>query len=325
MDYLYYAFVILGFLAVVLFLEGAYLTWNAYKGPEARRIETRLRALSAGSDGGTQELTIVKNRMLSETPAIERLLLQVPRIHRLDRLLLQSGLSLNVATFVGLSLLAAALGLLLASVLAFSAPAIIIVMALAASLPLFIVLNKRQKRLNALEQQLPDTLDLMARALRAGHALPGALKTVGEEMPEPIAGEFRTTFDELNYGVPLQEALNNLAHRVPVTDLRYFVISVLIQRETGGNLAELLDNISALIRARFKLLGTVRVLSAEGRLSAWILTILPFALAGVIRIIHPQFIGVLWTDPMGRKMIAGALMLMVVGIIWMWRIIKIRV
>lgn len=325
MDYLYYAFVILGFLAVVLFLEGAYLTWNAYKGPEARRIETRLRALSAGSDGGTQELTIVKNRMLSETPAIERLLLQVPRIHRLDRLLLQSGLSLNVATFVGLSLLAAALGLLLASVLAFSAPAIIIVMALAASLPLFIVLNKRQKRLNALEQQLPDTLDLMARALRAGHALPGALKTVGEEMPEPIAGEFRTTFDELNYGVPLQEALNNLAHRVPVTDLRYFVISVLIQRETGGNLAELLDKISALIRARFKLLGTIRVLSAEGRLSAWILTLLPFVLAGVISIVNLKFLSVLWTDPIGPKMIAAALIMMILGIFWMWRIIKIRV
>ncbi|SFN18782.1 tight adherence protein B [Formivibrio citricus] len=325
MDYLYYAFVVLGFFAVVLFLEGAYLTWNTYRGPEARRIEERLRALSAGSDSGTQELSIVKNRLLSETPALDRLLMQIPRIHHLDRLLLQSGMRINVAGFFGLSLLAAGLGLTVSAILSFSAFFIVAIMILAGFLPLFMVLNSRQKRLDALEQQLPDTLDLMARALRAGHALPGALKTVGEEMPEPIAGEFRITFDELNYGIPLSEALNNMASRVPVTDLRYFVISVLIQRETGGNLAELLDNISALIRARFKLLGAIRVLSAEGRLSAWILTILPFALAGVIRIIHPQFIGVLWSDPFGRKMVFGALILMLLGIFWMWRIIKIRV
>ena len=324
MDYLYYAFIIFGFLAVVLFLEGAYLTWNTYKGPEARRIENRLRALSAG-DGGTKELTIVKNRLLSESPVMQRLLLQVPRVHTLDRLLLQSGLRLNVAGFLGLTFLAAVMGLVLSAILAFSFFFMIAVALLAGGLPFFIVINTRQKRLDAIEQQLPDTLDLMARALRAGHALPGSLKTAGEEMPEPIAGEFRTTFDELNYGVALQDALNNLANRVPVSDLRYFVIAVLIQRETGGNLAELLDNISALIRARFKLMGTIRVLSAEGRLSAWILTILPFALAGVIRIIHPDFIGVLWTDPFGRKMIAGALIIMILGIFWMWRIIKIRV
>lgn len=324
MDYLYYAFVILGFLAVVLFLEGTYLTWNTYKGPEAKRIENRLRALSAG-EIGTQELSIVKNRLLSETPAMDRLLLQIPRIHRLDKLLLQSGMSLNVASFLGMTLLAAAVGLVLSLILAFDFVIVVIVTALAGCLPFFIVFNNRQKRLDSLEQQLPDTLDLMARALRAGHALPGALKTVGEEMPEPISGEFRITFDELNYGVPMQDALNNLASRIPITDLRYFVISVLIQRETGGNLAELLDNISTLIRARFKLLGTIRVLSAEGKLSAWILTLLPFALAGVIRLIHPQFIGVLWTDPFGRKMIAGALLFMILGIFWMWRIIKIRV
>lgn len=324
MDYLYYAFAILGFLAIVLFLEGAYLAWNAYKGPEARRIERRLRALSAG-EGGARELSIVKKRLLSETPTMERLLLQIPRVHQLDRLLLQSGLRLNVAGFLGLSILAAAIALVLCIVLAFNAYITVALVIVAAWLPFFYVVNKRQQRLDSIEQQLPDSLDLMARALRAGHALPGTLKMVGEEMPEPISGEFRITFDELNYGVSMQDALNNLAKRIPVTDLRYFVISVLIQRETGGNLAELLDNISILIRARFKLLGTIRVLSAEGRLSAWVLTLLPFALAGVISIIHPTFIGVLWSDPFGQKMVAGALIIMVLGIFWMWRIIKIRV
>ncbi|MBS1155445.1 MAG: pilus assembly protein TadB [Proteobacteria bacterium] len=324
MDYLYYAFVLFGFIAVVLFLEGTFQAWNTYKGPEAKRIERRLRALSAG-DKGTEQLTIVKQRLLSETPLMDRLLLQIPRVHQLDRLLVQSGVKLNVAGFLWMTLIAAALGLILSFVLAFNIVIILAITVAAGFLPLIYVINKRGARLETIEQQLPDSLDLMARALRAGHALPGALKMVSEEMPEPIAGEFRTTFDELNYGVPLDAALTNLATRVPITDLRYFVISVLIQRETGGNLAELLDNISTLIRARFKLLGTIRVLSAEGKLSAWILTILPFALAGVISIIHPKFLSILWIDPAGQKMVAGALIIMALGIFLMWRIIKIRV
>lgn len=324
MDYLYYAFAILGFLAVVLFLEGAYLAWNTYKGPEAKRIERRLQALSAGS-GRVEELTILKKRLLSETPTMDRLLMQIPRVHVLDRILVQSDVKMNVAGFLGITLLCTVV--VLALCIIFALPLLLLVMftLLGGALPLLYVTNKRQKRINAIEQQLPDTLDMMARALRAGHALPGSIKMAGEEMPEPIAGEFRTTFDELNYGVPLQDALTNMAARIPVEDLRYFVISVLIQRETGGNLAELLDSISALIRARFKLLGTIRVLSAEGKLSAWILTLLPFVLAGVISFIHPTFIGILWTDPVGRQMIAGALVIMILGIFWMWRIIKIRV
>ena len=177
----------------------------------------------------------------------------------------------------------------------------------------------------AIELQLPDALDLMARAMLAGHAFPSGVQMVGNEMPEPVAGEFRIVFDEINFGISVQDALTNLATRVPSTDLRYFVISVLIQRETGGNLAELLSNISALIRARLKLLGAVRVLSAEGRLSALILTVLPFALAGVINFINPKFLSVLWTDPAGLKVSGGALFIMLLGIFWMWRIIKIRV
>lgn len=325
MDYLYIAIVVFGFLAVVLFLEGAYLTWNTYKGPEAKRIEKRLRALSAGGAGGTEELTIVKKRLLSETPFMDRLLLQIPRIHSLDRLLIQSGLKMNVAGFLGIILIVVAIGVAIGLYLAMPAMIVILFGAIAGALPLFYLVNARQKRIHTIEEQLPDALDLMSRALRAGHALPGAVKMIGEEMADPIAGEFRTTFDELNYGIPMQDALTNLATRIPSTDLRYFVISVLIQRETGGNLSELLDNISALIRARFKLMGSIRVLSAEGKISAWILTILPFALAGVISMLNREFLSKLWTDPMGINMVIGAIILMIFGIFWMWRIIKIRV
>lgn len=323
MDYLYYLFVLLGFLAVALFLEGAYLAWNAYRGPEAKRIARRLHAMSAGQ--GTEQISIVKKRLLAQTPALDRLLLQLPRVHQVDRLVLQSGVRLNVASFLGLTLLGGVGGLILSLLLHLPMLVAIVVVLATAAAPTFYVYSAKLRRLHTIEAQLPDALDLMGRALRAGHAFAGALKMVGDEMPEPIASEFRVTFDEINYGIPLQDALANLATRVPSTDLRYFVIAVLIQRETGGNLAELLDNISALIRARLKLLGTIRVLSAEGRLSAWILTVLPFVLAAVINLINPDFMALLWKDPTGLKLVGVALALMIVGILWMWRTIRIRV
>ncbi len=323
MDYLYYLFVLLGFLAVALFLEGAYLAWNAYRGPEAKRIARRLHAMSAGQ--GTEQISIVKKRLLAQTPALDRLLLQLPRVHQVDRLVLQSGVRLNVASFLGLTLLGGVGGLILSLLLHLPMLVAIVVVLATAAAPTFYVYSAKLRRLHTIEAQLPDALDLMGRALRAGHAFAGALKMVGDEMPEPIASEFRVTFDEINYGIPLQDALANLATRVPSTDLRYFVIAVLIQRETGGNLAELLDNISALIRARLKLLGTIRVLSAEGRLSAWILTVLPFVLAAVINLINPDFMALLWKDPTGLKLVGVALALMIVGVLWMWRTIRIRV
>jgi tight adherence protein B len=174
-------------------------------------------------------------------------------------------------------------------------------------------------------EQLPDALDLISRALKAGHAFPSGLQMVGEEAQDPIAGEFRIVHDEINFGVAVPTALANLANRVPSLDMRQFVIAVLIQRETGGNLTELLANISTLIRERLKLLMKVRVLSAEGRLSAWILCLLPFFLAGVINLINPRFMSVLWTDPMGLKMIYASLVMMAVGALWMRKIIRIRV
>lgn len=324
MDYLYYLFVVLAFIAVVLFLEGAYLAWNAYKGPEAKRIERRLRAMSAEVHEG-ENLSILKKRMLAETPELDRLLLEIPRIHHLDRLLMQSGLELNVAGFLRFTFIGLLVGFVVATIFDFPAVVIVAVTVAAGALPLMYVVRAKRKRMNTFEQQLPDALDLMGRALRAGHAFPGALKMVGDEMPDPVAGEFRTTFDELNYGIGLQDALQNLAVRAPSDDLRYFVIAVLIQRETGGNLTELLDGISKLIRARLNLLGTIRVLSAEGRLSAWILGILPFVMAFYMNMANPKLMSLLWTDPVGLKMVWGMLVIMIIGVYWMRRIIRIHV
>ena len=324
MDYLYYLFIVLAFIAVVLLLEGVYLTWNAYKGPEAVRIEKRLQSISAGWHG-SEDSTLIKQRLLSNSPTLERLLMQIPRIHSLDRFLIQSGLELSVTGFLGYTCMTALGGMALASIFILPFYILILCALCAGALPTFFVLSERRKRLAKIEEQLPEAIDLISRALKAGHAFSGALQMVSTEGVEPISDEFRVTFEEVNYGISMQEALMNLSTRVPSMDLRYFVIAVLIQRESGGNLTEILENISSLIRARLKLLGNIRVLSAEGRLSAWILSCLPFALAMMVHLTNPEFLSVLWTDPVGLMLIGGALLMMVIGIFVMSRIIKIRV
>lgn len=325
MDYLYYLFATLIFLAVVLLVEGAYLVWNSSKGPEAERIARRLRTMSAGSHGGEQSISIVKDRLLSKTPMMQRVLLQMPRVGAMDRLLQQSGVTWSVSDFLGLTLFAFLAALFGASYLPMPWLFRLVIAAVVALLPYLYVTRAKAKRLDRIEQQLPDAMDLMGRALRAGHAFPTALKMVGDEMSDPIAAEFRIAFDEVNFGIAMPDALMNLATRVPSTDLRYFVIAVLIQRETGGNLSELLASISAIIRDRLKLMGQVKVLSAEGRMSAWVLGLLPFGAALMIQLTNPKFLEVLYTDPGGRKMLAVVGVMMVLGVLAMRKIINIRV
>lgn len=324
MDVLYLLFLVLCFFAVVLLLEGLYLGWNAHQGPEARRIERRLQALSAGSNS-IVDAPLVKKRLLSGVPAIERALMAVPRVHALDRFLVQSAVDITVAQFLGAAAAfagAAWLGLLL-----LDAPWYLCAAGAVFAVVIWLeyIEWRRMKRMRVIAQQLPDALDLMARAMQAGHAFSSALHLVGTEGPQPIAGEFRTTFDEINFGIPFDRALAHLAHRVANKELRFFIVAVLIQRETGGNLAEILLSISALLRDREKLVGSVRVLSAEGRLSAWILTALPFALVAVFLYIHPKFIAQLWTDPFGLRLTVTSLVMMAVGVWWMWRLVKIRI
>lgn len=325
MDYLYYIFGTLIFIAVVLFIEGVYLSWNSSKGPEAERVARRLRVMSAGGHGGDQEITIIKERLLSKTPTMQRMLLMIPRVGTLDRLLQQSGLSWSVAEFCAMSVLAFLAALFAGSYFALPLLLRLALAGAVATLPFLHVVRAKGKRLVRIEQQLPDALDLMGRAMRAGHAFPTALKMVGDEMNDPLASEFRAAFDEVNFGISMQDALMNLATRVPSTDLRFFVIAVLIQRETGGNLSELLASISTIIRDRIKLLGQIRVLSAEGKLSAWILTLLPFGAAMMIQLMNPKFLEVLYTDPAGLKMLAVVGVMMLLGILAMRKIIRIRV
>ncbi|MCD6680256.1 MAG: type II secretion system F family protein [Burkholderiaceae bacterium] len=324
MDLGFSLFILVTFVAIVLSIEGGYLLWNDRRGPEVQRLERRLRSLSAGQHG-TDMGSLLKERHLSNTPWIDQLLLALPRISSLDRVLEQTGSSITVARFLLFTFLAAAGTFLLLFVLRTPFFFAVIMSAVAAIVPLLVVLRMRTKRLRKFDEQLPEALDLMSRALRAGHAFPSAMQMVGTEAAEPIASEFQTTFEEINYGVSSSDAMLNLATRVPSIDLRYFVIAVLLQRETGGNLSEMLDNLATLIRERFKLLGKIRVLSAEGKLSAYILIGLPFVTAGAILLVNPDFMKVLWTDPVGLKLVFGALIMMVLGAFWMSRIVKIRV
>ena len=325
MNDLSYLVYLLVFLAVMLLCGGVWMAWQSARGPGAARVARRLRAMQTASGESEKAVSITKDRPLSNNPVLQGLLEDVPGIPRIDQLLLQSGKTWNVATFLGFSIMGWMIGMLLASILPLPWYVRLGLTLAGAGLPYLMVQRAKAKRLVRIEQQLPDALDLMSRAMRAGHAFPTALKMVGEEMTAPLAEEFRMVFDEVNFGVAMSDALNNLAARVPSTDLRYFVIAVLIQRETGGNLTELLSSISAIIRDRLKLLGQVRVLSAEGRMSAWVLGLLPFGAALMMHLMNPQFIEVLYTDSGGRKMVGAALGLLTIGVLVIRKIINIRV
>lgn len=317
-------FMVVGFIAVVLAFEGTYLLWKDNKSPEVQRLARRLRTLSAGRHGrGAAEL--LKRRHAEEGPALEKLLLSLPRFSRLDRMIEQAGMQFGVSRLL-LAMAGLGIAVLLAASM-FGAPLFFTLAfsALAAALPLLWLSARRMSRLRQIEAQLPDVIELLARAMRSGHAFPAALQMAGEESPEPIATEFRIVHDEINFGVAQADALRNLSARVPSDDLHFFVIAVLLQRETGGNLSEVLTNIATLIRNRFRLLGKVRVLAAEGKLSGWVLALLPVGTGMVMYATNPKYISLLWTDPAGIQLIYICLVLFALGVLWMWRIIKIRI
>jgi tight adherence protein B len=316
---------VLVFVAVMLLLEGLYVMWQSHRGPQAMKLHKRLHALSASRDR-TPQTRLLKQRLLSELPMLERRLQSLPRMRGLDRVILQSGLDWTVSKLLlGCAALGVAVWLAIVMGAHQSALAGAFAGAVLGAAPLMYVYYRRSQRMAKIERQLPEALDLITRALRAGHAFSSALKMTGEEMAEPIASEFSTVHDEINFGVSMQQALTHLSERVPLTDLRYFVVAVLIQRDSGGNLTEILSNLSRLIRERLKLLAKIRVLSSEGRLSAWILGLMPFFLAAIMNLMNPAFMSPLWTDPIGISMIEYVLALMLIGVLIMRKIIRIRV
>jgi tight adherence protein B len=315
---------LLVFVSVVLLLEGAFLLWRARRGATALRLQRRLD-LVASKSGQAASRPVMKTRQLSELSAVARMLSGVTLAARLERLVAQAGLRWTVARLLLSSATAAAVGLWLGMLGAQPVVFDLLLAALPGSLPWAYVIWKRRRRLRRLEQQLPEALDLITRAVRAGHSLPLGIQLLAEEMPDPIASEFRLVHEQVSFGIALQQALAGLCERVPLTDYRYFAVSVLIQRQSGGNLTEVLGNLSKLIRERLKLLARIRVLSSEGRMSAWTLAVLPFVLGALLYYVNPTFMRPLWTDPIGTGMLRILLSMMFVGIVVLSRIVRIRV
>ncbi len=325
MDLIFYSFVVFLFAAVILLIEGAWLWWSSTHGKAAQRVARRLQVMSGGVGRSGERISILKQRRFSRHDAFDRLLHGVPLLHRLDALLVQAGSKLTVDRFLGCSLAALLAALLLSARWPLPLPVRAVLALAAFGVPWMLLRRARTRRLRRIEHQLPDAADFIARALRAGHSFTNVLQIVGNELPEPLSGEFRIAREEINYGVPMGEALHNMAARIPLTDLRYLIIAVLIQRESGGNLAEILGNISQIIRGRLKLAAQVRVLSAEGRMSAWILGLLPFGIALILMLVNPKYVSMLWTDPSGVRLLWYAAGMILFGVIWLRHVIRIRI
>ena len=318
-----FIFGLLMFLVSVFILESMLYAIRTIQNPDRNKIRNRLKALSVEDAANVSD--ILKKRSLSEVPGLNRILSSLDVAKRLDRLLEQANVQYPLGFFVLLTLVLASAGYLGSSIATNNPGLSVIVGALLGTIPFLYISSKKKQRQNKLEAQLPDGLELIGRALRAGHAFSSGLKLAADEFDDPLGTEFSKTLDEINFGVSVPDALKNLASRVDSQDVRYFVVAVIIQREAGGNLAEIMDKIGHIIRERFKLRGRIRVLSAEGKMTAIILAALPFLVIIALHFMSPNYINKLLTEPEGRIIAAVAGFMMVVGIFLMKKLIRIKV
>lgn len=327
MDTYFWTFAVLAALSISALVWGLYGLWQQHLDPRHQALARRLHAAMPGKTTASNEPTLQlrPRRLLSQWAWLERGLQALPGVAGWDHFLLQTGLALSLAQALSLAAGLVFLALALGASLAWPLLLTWVVVALGPLLLIAFLQQRRSQRMALISQALPDALDLMARSMQAGHAFSSALQVAAKDCAPPLSHELRTVFEEINFGISTAQALQGLATRVASEDVRYFVVAVIIQSETGGNLAEILKNTAQLIRERQKIAGVVRVLSAEGRISALILSLLPFVLAALMSLLNPGFVSRLWTDPMGLQLVYISLTLMAIGILWMWRLIQIRV
>ncbi len=295
--------------------------------PQEDIIRKRFEAVQRAERRGDLSLglQLVRDELLSDVPALNKLLVRWTWAERLREYIEQSGVRSKPGKILLLSFVLA-----IGSYLVVAAIVGIVLIALAAGIvagmiPLAVIAFKRNRRFHLFEKHFPEALDLLARAVRAGHAVTTGFEMVAKELPEPVSGEFRTTFEEQNFGLPLRDALLNLTERVPLLDVRFFVTALLIQKETGGNLAEILDNLSRVIRERFRIRGEVRIRTAQGRMTAGILIALPPLMLFMLNMLNPSYMKPMFTQSIGHWMLIGAAVLQVVGSILLWKIVHIEV
>jgi tight adherence protein B len=317
----------LTFIGVIILIEASYLLVRGVREEGAIKMNKRLKLLSAGGAHGKEVLDLLRREQLSSNEIVNRLLLMLPRIKAVDRLLEQAGISISIPRFllIQLFLVVASTLILIYGLNFIYIVSLLIGAPLGLLLPIIYVTIKRHERLDKFTEQLPDALDYLARSMRAGNPFSAALKGAATEMPDPIGSEFGIAFDEMNYGLELEDSLQNLGRRSGSKDMNMFITAVLIQKSTGGNLADVLNRIATVIRARAGVIRDVAVLSAEMRLSAWILLGLPFFVAGAISIFNPGYLSVLFDNPLGQIVILIQLVLMLIGYLIMRRMINFHV
>jgi tight adherence protein B len=314
------------FLFALFLVLGGYLAATHGSDAKRARLQKRLaEALLHSAHTEDTEVLLARNELMSEIPSLNRALLSVQAALQLKKMLDQADLHITPSRLVMFSGMAGILAAMAASVISGNILLMFVSGFAAAGVPFIHVWYKRSKRFDAFLEHLPDALDLMARALSAGHAFSEAMHMVSTEMPEPIATEFRKTYEEQNLGLSLKLALENLTQRIPLIDLRMCVTAVLIQRETGGNLAEILEKVAYTIRERFRIMGDLKTLTTSARMSAWLLCGLPIFVSIVITAMNPEYMSVLWKDQRGHYLIATALILQVTGMLIVRKILNIKI
>ncbi|HYL12104.1 MAG TPA: type II secretion system F family protein [Terriglobales bacterium] len=292
----------------------------------ARLLRDRLATVQKAAERQpTEELAILRDELLSEIPALDTLLRKSARVSALQNLLSQADIQIRAGNFL---LLCALSGAVLGVVVILWSKMLILGWAgvlLGAFLPYAYATHARSKRFSKFEELFPQAIDTLARAVRAGHAFTTALELIASEVAEPVAGEFRKLFEEQKFGLPVRDALVNLTERIPLVDVKFFITAVMLQRETGGNLAEILDNLSYVIRERFKILRQVRVYTAQGRLTMLLLMGLPPGVVLIMRVMNPNFVEPLFSDPIGHALLVIGITLQTVGYFVIRRIIQIQV
>lgn len=316
----------LAFLVGVALVVGGYFAVARVPGMMLqRKLEARLQEISTPADEPEAANLLVKSINEGLVPAFDRMIGGTERGSAVARWIEQSGMKASISAVVLVALASAAAVAFVAGIATRAPWSLAAGAAIGFALPFLVLRFKRKRRLGAFEEQFPEALDLISRALKAGHAFATGLKMVADEMPEPVGPEFRKTFDEQNFGLPLKDALENLTFRIPKLDVRFFATAVLIQRETGGNLSEILENLAHVVRERFKILRQVRVYTAHGRLTGYVLLALPAVLAVALSFINPEHMNMLFRERMGQIMLMVALGMQTLGFLWIKQVVKIEV
>jgi tight adherence protein B len=314
------------FIACLLLTYALYLISSRGSDKKRALLKERLaEAIRTSAHSADAEVQLAREELLSEIPWLNRSLVKLEVTASIKRMIDQADLNITVMRLVLFAATAGVLAFLATSMVSTSYLLRILFGLIAAALPFLHVMGKRKKRMNRFLQLLPDALDLMSRGLSAGHAFTESLHMVATEMPEPIATEFRKTYDEQNLGLSLKLALENLVHRMPLLDLRMCVTAIMIQRETGGNLSELLEKVAYTIRERFRIMEDLKTLTLSSRWSAWLLCLLPIGLAVYMSFMNPQYMEVMWRDPRGHRLLAIALLMQIMGMLMVRKIMKIKI